>query len=57
MIVISSNVAYFILGFIAGIITLVLLSIYIIKREEKKRMESLKALNDIFAKIDDKKDE
>lgn len=57
MIVISSNAAYFILGFIAGIITLVLLSIYLIKREEKKRMESLKALNDIFAKIDDKKDE
>lgn len=57
MIVISSNVAYFLLGFIAGIITLILLSIYVIKKEEKKRIENLKALNDIFAKIDNKKDE
>ena len=57
MIVISSNVVYFILGFIAGIITLVLLSIYLIKREEKKRIENLKTFNDIFTKIDDKKDE
>ena len=57
MIVISTNAACFILGFIAGVITLVVLSVYLIKKEEKKRMESLKALNDIFAKIDDKKDE
>lgn len=57
MIVISTNIACFILGFIAGIITLVLLSIYLMKKEEKKRMESLKVLNDIFVKLDDKKDE
>lgn len=57
MIMISSNIVCFILGFIAGIITLILLSVYIIKKEEKKRIENLKALNDIFAKIDEKKDE
>lgn len=57
MIMISSNIVYFILGFIAGIIALILLSVYVIKKEEKKRIENLKALNDIFAKIDEKKDE
>lgn len=57
MIMISSNIVYFILGFIAGIIMLILLSVYVIKKEEKKRIENLKALNDIFAKIDEKKDE
>lgn len=59
MVVIPSNVIYFILGFISCFILIIVSSIYLIKKEENKRKEITKAYVEMFANIKkkDNKDE
>lgn len=59
MIVISSNIVYFILGFVSCIALIILLSIYLVNKSNRERRKNLEELSDFLNKIidDNKKDE
>lgn len=54
MIMIPSNVAYFVLGFIMCLALVIIWAIYTIKKEEIKRKEIMNSYMKMFAEIDKK---
>ena len=57
MIMIPSNIAYFVLGFITCIALLIVLLVIITKKEKKKREETLKLFIDSMSKNDSDEEE
>lgn len=57
MIMISSNVVYFILGFVTCIVLMVILGIYLVNKSNREREKNLEELSDFLNKINNKKDE
>ena len=57
MIMISSNVVYFILGFVTCIVLMVILGIYLVNKSNREREKNLEELRDFLNKINNKKDE
>lgn len=52
MIMIPSNIAYFVLGFITCLSLIFLWAIHTIKKEEMKRKEIMEAYMKVFAELD-----
>ncbi len=57
MIMISSNVVYFILGFVTCIVLMVILGIYLVNKSNREREKNLEELSDFLNKVNNKKDE